>query len=83
MPVVKEDTSVLKGYAFAPYNYVAGTWQEQYQRTQHNNNLVKTGLAVVSTELKMFQDACQVFLDYWNNTKGGQKVNQKVEEIKQ
>jgi len=83
VPAVKEDTSVLKGYAFAPYNYVAGTWQEQYQRTSHQNGLDKTGLAVVGTELKMFQDACQVFLDYWNSSKGGQKVNQKVDEIKQ
>jgi hypothetical protein len=83
VPAVKEDTSVLKGYAFAPYNYVAGTWNEQYERTSHQNGLVKTGLAVVSTELKMFQDACTVFLDYWNSSKGGQKVNEKVEQVKQ
>jgi len=83
VPVVKEDTSVLKGYAFAPYNYVSETWAEQYQRTSHSNGLVKTGLAVVSTELKMVQDACQVFLEYWNSSKGGKKVNEKVEQIKQ
>ncbi|KAH3919318.1 hypothetical protein HBI56_025200 [Parastagonospora nodorum] len=83
VPVVKEDTQVLKKYAFAPYNYVAGTWQEQYERTSHQNGLVKTGLAVVSTELKIFQDACTVFLDYWNSSKGGQKVNEKVEQVKQ
>jgi hypothetical protein len=83
VPVVKEDTEVLKGYAFAPYKYVAGTWQEQYERTSHPNGLVKTGLAVVSTELKIIQDACTVFLDYWNNSKGGKKVNEKVEQVKQ
>jgi hypothetical protein len=82
VPVVKEDTSVLKGYAFAPYNYVTGTWQEQYSRTTHQNGLVKVGLAAVSTELKMVQDACQVFLDYWNSSKSGQKVNAKVEQVK-
>lgn len=81
VPAVKEDTSVLKGYAFAPYNYLAGTWQEQYERTSHQNGLVKTGLAVVSTELKIVQDACTVFLDYWN--KGAQKVNEKTAEVKQ
>jgi len=81
VPVVKEDTSVLKGYAFAPYNYLAGTWQEQYERTSHQNGLVKTGLAFVSTELKIVQDACTVFLDYWN--KGAQKVNEKTAEVKQ
>jgi hypothetical protein len=83
VPVVKEDTAVLKDYAFAPYKYVSGTWQEQYERTSHQNGLVKTGLAVVSTELKIIQDACTVFLDYWNNSKGGQKVNEKVQQVKQ
>jgi hypothetical protein len=83
VPVVKEDTKVLKDYAFAPYKYVSDTWQEQYERTSHQNGLVKTGLAVVSTELKMIQDACTVFLDYWNNSKGGQKVNEKVQQVKQ
>jgi len=83
VPVVKEDTKTLKQYAFAPYNYVAGTWQEQYERTSHQNGLVKTGLAVVSTELKIISDACTVFLDYWNSSKGGQKVNQKIEQAKQ
>jgi hypothetical protein len=83
VPVVKEDTAVLKDYAFAPYKYVSGTWQEQYERTSHQNGLVKTGLAVVSTELKIIQDACTVFLDYWNNSKSGQKVNEKVQQVKQ
>jgi hypothetical protein len=83
VPAVKEDTSVLKGYAFAPYNYVSNTWQEQYSRTAHQNGLVKTGLAVVSTELKMIQDACSVFLGYWNSSKGGQKVNEKVQQARE
>jgi hypothetical protein len=83
VPVVKEDTEQLKKYAFAPYNYVAGTWQEQYERTSHQNGVVKLGLAVVSTELKMIQDACTVFLDYWNNSNGGQKVNEKIDKVKQ
>ncbi|KAF2823086.1 hypothetical protein CC86DRAFT_372805 [Ophiobolus disseminans] len=82
VPAVKEDTSVLKGYAFAPYNYVSSTWQEQYTRTSHQNGLIKTGLAVVSTELKIFQDACTVFLDYWNNSKQGQKINEKVQQAR-
>lgn len=83
VPYVKEDTSVLKSYAFAPYNYVSDTWSTQYERTAHPNGLVKAGLAVVSTELKMVQDACEVFLGYWNRSRGGQRVNEKVEQVKQ
>jgi hypothetical protein len=82
IPVVKEDTNTLKGYAFAPYNYLTGTYQEQYERTR-GDGLVKTGLAVVSTELKIVQDACTVFLEYWNGSKTGQKVNAKIDQAKQ
>lgn len=83
IPVVKEDTKTLKQYAFAPYNYLSGTYQEQYQRTRGRNGLVKTGLAVISTELQVFQDACSVFLDYWNKSPTGKKVNEKVDQVKQ
>ncbi|KAF2028280.1 hypothetical protein EK21DRAFT_114051 [Setomelanomma holmii] len=85
VPLVKEDTSVLKGYAFAPFNYLTGTWNEQYQRTQHRNGVVKVGLAVISTELKIVQDGCTVFLDYWNAKKGPvkEKLNEKAEQVKQ
>lgn len=85
VPVVKEDTSVLKGYAFAPFNYLTGTWNEQYQRTSHRNGLVRGGLAVISTELKIIQDGCTVFLDYWNRGKqtASEKVSEKADQVKQ
>lgn len=83
MPVVKEDTATLKQYAFAPFNYLTGTYQDQYQRTRGQDGVVKFGLAVVSTELKIVQDACTVFLDYWNNSDASKKVNEKVDQVKQ
>jgi len=83
VPVVKEDTATLKQYAFAPFNYLTGTYHEQYERTRGQDGVVKFGLAVVSTELKIVQDVCTVFLDYWNHSKTGQKVNEKVGEAKQ
>ena len=36
---------------------------------------------LVSTELKIVQDACTVFLGYWN--KGKQQASKKVDEVKQ
>jgi len=92
VPVVKEETSVLRDYAYAPFNYLTGTWNEQYQRTTHRNTIVRSGLAVISTELKIFQDGCTVFLDYWNRGQqtareqaqtAREKVNEKADQVKQ
>lgn len=81
LPIVKEDTSKVKEYAFAPYTYLKGTWEDEYSKTQRQDGLVKTGIVVVSTELKIVQDACSVFLGYWN--KGKEQAGKKVDEVKQ
>ncbi|KAF2124183.1 hypothetical protein P153DRAFT_361362 [Dothidotthia symphoricarpi CBS 119687] len=81
LPIVKEDTSKLKEYAFAPYKYLLGTWEDEYSKTRGQDGLVKTGKAVLSLELKVVSDACVAFLGYWN--KGKETTQKKVEEIKQ
>lgn len=81
LPIVKEETPKLKEYALSPYTYVKGTWDDEYSKTQRKDGLVKHGIVLVSTELKIVQDACSVFLDYWN--KGKQTTAKKVEEVKQ
>ncbi|KAH9869367.1 hypothetical protein IAQ61_006573 [Plenodomus lingam] len=77
-PIVKEDTSKVKEVALSPYTYVAGTWQDEYKKTARKDGPVKTGIVLISTELKIVQDACQVFLDYWYKT--GHAVSKKAEE---
>ncbi|OAL42601.1 hypothetical protein IQ07DRAFT_593680 [Pyrenochaeta sp. DS3sAY3a] len=81
LPIVKEETPRLKEYALSPYTYVKGTWDSEYSKTQRQDGLVKHGIVLVSTELRIVQDACSVFLDYWN--KGKQTTAKKVEEVKQ
>ncbi|KAF1848673.1 CAP20-like protein [Cucurbitaria berberidis CBS 394.84] len=81
LPIVKEDTPKLKEYALSPYTYVKGTWADEYKKTQRQDGLVKQGIVLVSTELKIVQDACTVFLSYWN--KGKEQTSKKVEEVKQ
>jgi len=81
LPIVKEDTSKLKEYAFTPYTYLKGTWEDEYSKTRGQDGLFKTGLAVLSVELKLASDAFKVFLGYWN--KGKETTQKKIEEIKQ
>lgn len=83
VPYIKEDTATLKKQVLSPYTYVSQTYNDQYQRTQHRQGVVKFGLAVISTELKIVQDACTVFLDYWNGSETGKKVNEKIDQAKQ
>lgn len=81
LPIVKEETPKLKEYALSPYTYVKGTWDDEYSKTQRQDGYVKNGIVLVSTELKIVQDVCSVFLDYWN--KGKQTAVKKVDEVKQ
>lgn len=81
LPIVKEDTSKVKEAALSPYTYVANTWQDEYKKTARKDGPVKTGIVLISTELKIVQDACHVFLDYWYKT--GNAVSKKAEEVKQ
>ncbi|KAF1945844.1 hypothetical protein EJ02DRAFT_451264 [Clathrospora elynae] len=81
LPIVKEDTQKVKEYAFAPYTYVTGTFQDEYNKTHYNNGVVKAGVAVVSFELKVVSDACAVFLGYLS--KGKEQTKKKVDEVKQ
>ena len=67
--------------ALSPYTYVTSTWQDEYKKTHRQDGLIKTGIVALSTELKIVQDACNVFLDYWY--KGKQQASKKVEEVKQ
>lgn len=81
LPIVKEDTPKVKEYALSPYNYVKGTWDDEYTKTHRQDGLVKSGIVLVSTELKIFSDGCTLVLDYLN--KGKQQASKKVEEVKQ
>lgn len=81
LPIVKEDTSKLKEYAFSPVTYVQGTWQDEYNKTHYNNGVVKMGVATVSFELRMLSDACDVVLSYLN--KGKEQTKKKIDEVKQ
>lgn len=81
LPIVKEDTSKVKEVALTPYTYVTSTWQDEYKKTQRQDGLVKTGIVVLSTELKIVSDACDVFLAYWN--KGKETTKKVIDEQKQ
>ncbi|KAI4633789.1 uncharacterized protein J4E87_000955 [Alternaria ethzedia] len=81
LPIVKEDTSKLKEYAFSPVTYVRSTWEDEYKKTHYNNGVVKMGVATVSFELRMVSDACDVVLGYLN--KGKEQTKKKVDEVKQ
>jgi hypothetical protein len=83
VPVVREDTETLKQYAFAPYNYVSGTYQEQYERTGGQHGLMRTGLAALSTQLQIAQDAFGLVREYWNTSETRQRVGEKLEQAKQ
>jgi len=83
VPVMREDTETLKGYAVAPYNYVSGTYQQQYERTGGQGGLVKTGLAALSTQLQIAQDAFGVVREFWNTSEARKKVDGKLEQTKQ
>ncbi|KAL9531254.1 hypothetical protein SMMN14_05378 [Sphaerulina musiva] len=70
-PIVKQDTSTLvdtaKGYAFWPYNYLTGTWNDEYSKTANHNNRgagVSTAvMALISTNLKIAADVFQILAD--------------------
>jgi len=81
LPIVKEDTSKVKEVALSPYTYVASTWQDEYKKTHRHDGPIKTGIVLVSTELKIVQDVCQMFLDYWYT--GKEVASKKVEEARQ
>jgi hypothetical protein len=80
-PIVKEDTEKLKEIAFSPLVYVVGTYQDEYKKTQGPEGVVKTGKAVISTELKVVHDAFSLAVQYWG--KGREKASKKVDEVKQ
>lgn len=81
LPIVKEETPKLKEYALSPYTYVKGIWDDEYSKTQRQDGIVKNGIVLVSTELKIVQDACTVFLQYWNQ--GKEQASKKVDEVPQ
>ncbi|KAK3068231.1 hypothetical protein LTR53_014366 [Teratosphaeriaceae sp. CCFEE 6253] len=71
-PIVKEETSTVvetgKSYVFWPYNYLYGTYSDEYRKTASHNNagagLVTLVKAVISTELKIASDFFQVVADF-------------------
>lgn len=90
-PIVKEDTSKIKGtvidYAFLPLRlagqgkeYVLGTFNDQYSKTDGQDGLVKLAKATISTELKFGHDAYNLLMAYW--TKGKETVQKKGSEAK-
>lgn len=79
LPIVKEDTHKLKEYAFWPLSYLHDTWQDEYSKTQHNNGLLKMGVAAFSFELRMLSDACDLVLLYLN--KGKEHAKKKVDDV--
>lgn len=81
VPIVKEDTTKLKELAFSPVHYVLGTYQDEYQKTQGPEGIVKTVKAGISTELKVAHDAFNLAVEYWN--KGKQTASKKTDEVKQ
>lgn len=81
LPIVKEDTETLKQYAYSPVHYVQDAWQDEYNKTQYNNGVLKMGVAAVSFELRMLSDACDVLLAYLN--KGKEQTKKKMDEVKQ
>jgi len=81
LPIVKEETPKLKEYALSPYTYLKGTWDDEYSKTQRRDGLLKNGIVLISTEMKIIQDGCDVFLGYWN--KGKEQASKKVDEVKQ
>lgn len=70
-PIVTKDTSTIidttKSYVFWPYNYVSGTYSDEYSKTAKHNDRgsgVVTGvLALISTELKIASDFFQTVAD--------------------
>jgi len=90
-PIVKEDTSKIKGtvidYAFFPLRlaghgkeYVLGTFNDQYSKTDGQDGLVKLAKATISTELKFGHDAYNLLIAYW--TKGKETAHKKASEAK-
>ena len=90
-PIVKEDTSKIKGtvidYAFLPLRlagqgkeYVLGTFNDQYSKTDGQDGLVKLAKATISTELKFGHDAYNLLMTYW--TKGKETAQKKASEAK-
>jgi len=90
-PIVKEDTSKIKGtvidYAFFPLRlaghgkeYVLGTFNDQYSKTDGQDGLVKLAKATISTELKFGHDAYNLLMAYW--TKGKETTQKKAGEAK-
>ena len=58
-----------------------GTYQDEYQKTQGPEGIVKTVKAGISTELKVAHDAFNLAVEYWN--KGKQTASKKTDELKQ
>jgi hypothetical protein len=81
VPIVKEDTTKLKELAFSPVNYLFGTYQDEYKKTQGPEGVIKTVKASISTELKVAHDAFNFAVEYWN--KGRQQAKNKADEVKQ
>lgn len=90
-PIVKEDTGKLKetvsGYALLPFvlagqgkEYVLGTWQDEYKKTQGKDGVVKNVKALISTELKIGFDGYKMVSEYLG--RGQEKASKKVDEVK-
>ncbi|KAI5363586.1 putative melanoma-associated antigen [Septoria linicola] len=70
-PIVKEDTNTVvdtaKSYAFWPYNYISGTWNDEYTKTARHNDRgpgISTAImALISVNLKIAADVFQVLAD--------------------
>jgi hypothetical protein len=86
-PIVKEDTGKLKetvqAYAFAPFKlagqgkeYVLGTWQDEYNKTQGKDGVMKSVKALISTELKIGIDGYNYVSEYLGQRQ--QKVSKKA-----
>lgn len=91
-PIVKEDTVKLKekvqAVAFLPLQlaskgkkYVVGTWQDEYNKTQGQEGLVKSAKALISTELRIGHDGYGLLMQYLN--KGKAEASKKIDEVKQ
>ncbi|WPH00205.1 Hypothetical protein R9X50_00302800 [Acrodontium crateriforme] len=79
IPFLKEETKTIvdtgKSYVFYPFKvvdngkqYVFKTWDDEYKRTASHNDrgpgLITSGLALISTELKIASDFFQAVADF-------------------
>ena len=61
--------------------YVMGAWEDEYKQTKGRDGVVKSVLALVSTELRIGKDAYGVAREYLS--KGKEEAGKKTNEVKQ